>query len=404
MSDPTPPEPAPEPLGAEIARRVLQEPGFMRLTQVARFGGQVRRTSLRPVQLRGERLFQHETTAGGRATMRNLAPPEAAAALDRLLGQEGARELHLQTATGDLHVRVTRKGRELVSRSKPLRREVEAAPPHDRAKDQPLLAFDAGPLLRVLGLADADGRLRASTRGKYDQINEFLRLLDGVVAARPAGTPLLVADCGCGRSYLTFAAYFYLARRHGLPVQVRGIERNPALVAAARRMAADLDCAADVQFLAEDLAACRLPERPELVLSLHACDTATDEALARAVEWGSRTVLCAPCCQHELHRHLPGGGAMRGVLRHGILRERLADILTDTFRAQILRILGYRVQVVEFVGPEATARNILLRAESGIAPGQRPAVAEYLDLRDLWQVAPFLEARLGERLRRHLER
>ena len=385
-------------LAAEVRRRVFAEPGFMRLTQVSRYGGEVHRASLRPVLLKGERQHQLETTEDGRVAVRNLDAGEADRALARLLARKGARELHLVTASGDLHVRITRKGRPLVARSKPLERAVEAAPEHDHVKHQPLQTFDAGALLRVTGIADAEGRIKASMRGKYDQINEFLRLLDGALDGRPADAPLVLADCGCGKSYLTFAAYFYLTQRHGLEVRVRGIERNTALVDTVRRMAIDLDVARDVVFLAEDLTTCQLPEPPEVVMSLHACDTATDEALARAVEWGSRAIFCAPCCQHELQRQMEGGGPMRAVLRHGILRERLADLLTDTFRAQILRILGYRVSVVEFVTTEATARNLMLRAEAGVKPGMPQAVSEYLELRDLWRVTPFLETRLAARL------
>ena len=391
-------------LAAEVRRRVFEEPGLMRLTQVARRGGTVRRSSLRPLQLKGVRQYQMETAESGRVAVRNLETAEAVPAVEKLLAQTGARELHLVTASGDLHIRITHKGKALVSRSKPLAREVEEAPAHDHVKRQPLQSFDAEAFLRVTGLSDTDGNIKASMRGKYDQINEFLRLFDGIVADRPAGGPLLLADCGCGKAYLTFAAYFYLTRRHGLEVQVRGIERNRELVESVRHMAEDLGVAKDVQFLAEDLATCHLTDRPEVVMSLHACDTATDEALARAVEWGSRVILCAPCCQHELQTDMTGGGPMRAVLRHGILRERLADILTDTLRAQILRILGYRVQVMEFVAPEATARNLMLRAEYAVKPGQQQAIGEYLELRDLWQVKPYLETRLAARLERHLSR
>ena len=393
-----------EELVAEVRRRIFDEPGLMRLTQVARRGGTVKRSSLRPLQLKGVRQFQMETAEGGRVSVRNLEVLEAAPVVDRLLAQTGARELHLVTASGDLHIRITRKGKALVSRSKPLARTVEEAPAHDHVKRQPLQSFDADAFLRVTGIADADGNIKASMRGKYDQINEFLRLFDGIVADRPAGTPLVLADCGCGKAYLTFAAYFYLSRRYELEVQVRGIERNVELVQTVRRMAEDLGVSKDVQFLAEDLAACHLVDRPEIVMSLHACDTATDEALARAVEWGSRVILCAPCCQHELQGEMNEGGPMRAVVRHGILRERLADILADTFRAQILRILGYRVNVMEFVSPEATARNLMLRAEYAVKPGQQQAVGEYIELRDLWQVKPYLETRLAARLEKHLSR
>jgi SAM-dependent methyltransferase len=321
--------------------------------------------------------------------------------MDEILTQPGARELHLVTAAGDLHVRVTRKGKALVSRSKALERTAEEALPHDRVKQQPLTSFESGALLKAIGIADVDGRIKASMRGKYDQVNEFLRVIDGLAADR-GGNAWNVVDCGCGRAYLTFAAHAYLTAVHHATVRVRGVDRNPGLIATARQLAIDLDVATDVQFVQADLATCQLDFEPDLLLSLHACDTATDEALARGVEWRCRHILCAPCCQHELQQQLAGGGAMRAVLRHGILRERLADLLADTFRAQLLRVLGYRVRVTEFVAPDATARNLLLRAEYAVAPGQAEAVAEYLALRNLWQVTPWLETRLRERLARFL--
>jgi hypothetical protein len=134
--------------------------------------------------------------------------------------------------------------------------------------------------------------------------------------------------------------------------------------------------------------------------------SATDEALAKGVEWRAKFIVSAPCCQHELQKALGGSAAkgaqaFAGVLRHGILRERMCDLLTDAFRAQILRVLGFRTQEVEFVSPDATARNILLRAEFGVKPGQGAAVSEYLDLRDFWQVTPWLETRLGAMLEKH---
>ena len=144
-----------------------------------------------------------------------------------------------------------------------------------------------------------------------------------------------------------------------------------------------------------------------MLISLHACDTATDEALARGVEWKARYILSAPCCQHELQKAVrPDGaaGAFAGLLRQSILRERLCDLLTDAFRALILRILGFKVQVVEFVSSEATARNIMLRCVYGARSGQAGPVGEYLALRDYWRVTPFLETRLAAKLDGHLKR
>ena len=179
------------------------------------------------------------------------------------------------------------------------------------------------------------------------------------------------------------------------------------MIAAAQKMAQQLDVPDQVQFVTSELSTFNSQlSTPDMVISLHACDTATDEALARGVEWGSRYIVSAPCCQHELQKTIgpQSDVAFAGVLRHGILRERLCDILTDSFRAMILRILGYRTQVVEFVSPDATARNILLRAEAGARGGQSGAVSDYLNLRDYWHVTPWLETRLADRLEPSLKR
>ena len=388
-------------LAEEIRKRVFVEPGFMKITQVVRRGGGTFRVSLRPVVLKGEKLFQGEMTDSGQTSVKNFDEAAARKGLEDMLEQTGPRELHLMTAAGDLHVRITKKGKALESRSTKLERAVDDAPAHDRVKKQPLTSFESAALLKAIEIADADGRIKASMRGEYDQVNEFLKVIDAVLAEKPEKTVNIV-DCGCGRAYLTLAVYFYLTLARGFDVRVCGIDRKADVIATARRLAQNLDVADRVTFIEGDIATSEPGFEPDLVLSLHACDTATDEALARGMEWKSRYLLCVPCCQHELHKTLKEGGPMTAVLRHGILRERLADLLTDTFRAQILRVLGFRVNVVEFVSAEATARNILLKAEFCIKPGQQAAVSEYLELRDFWKVTPWLETRMERLMGKYL--
>ena len=385
----------------EIRRRIFDEAGWMKLTQVVRRGGATFRISLRPVTIKGEKRYQGEMTDNGQTSVKNFDTDAARKGVEDILQQAGPRELHLVTATGDLHVRITRKGKALVSRSAPMAREVEEAPAHDRTKQQPLNAFDSSALLKAVDIADADGRIKASMRGKYDQVNAFLKVLDATVADKEDKT-LNIVDCGCGKAYLTLAAYHYFTLAHGFDVRVCGIDRNPDIIRTAQHLAVCLDVAQRVSFIQGDIATADPGFEPDLVMSLHACDTATDEALARGIEWKSRYLVCAPCCQHELHKSLKSGGAMQALLRHGILRERFADLLTDTFRAQILRILGFRVSVVEFVSAEATARNILLKAEFAVKPGHTEAVSEYLKLRDFWNVTPWLETRLQTLLHKYM--
>ena len=398
-------------LAEEIRARVLGD-GFMKLVQSVRRNGKTFRISLRPVLIGGETRYQAEMNDEGHVRVKNFDANGAAEGLEEIIAQKGARDLHLMTASGDLHVRVTRKGHVHVSRSAEMDR-VAQVQPHDRVKNLPLTSFDSSTLLRVIGLADGEGRVRASMRGKYDQVNEFLKVVEDVVEGNGErgtgnGKEFVVVDCGCGKAYLTLALYFYLTQVLKFPkVRVIGVDRRADVIAAAQKMAQQLDVSDQVQFVASELSAFDSEHStPDMVISLHACDTATDEALARGVEWGSRYIVSAPCCQHELQKVIgpQSDAAFAGVLRHGILRERLCDILTDSFRAMILRVLGYRTQVVEFVSPDATARNILLRAESGARGGQSGAVSDYLNLRDYWHVTPWLETRLASRLEPHLRR
>ena len=400
-------------LADEIRARVMGD-GFMKLVQSVRRNGKSFRISLRPVLIGGETRYQAEMNDEGQVRVKNFDAAGAAEGLEEIIAQKGARDLHLMTASGDLHVRVTRKGHVHVSRSAEMER-VAKVQLHDRVKKLPLTSFDSSALLRVIGLSDGEGRVRASMRGKYDQVNEFLKVVEDVVGGERGtgnGEEFTVVDCGCGKAYLTLALYFFLTQVMKFPaVRVIGVDRREDVVAAARKMSQQLDVADKVTFAAADLSTFDSQQvtpnpRVDMVISLHACDTATDEALARGVEWGSRYIVSAPCCQHELQKTIgpQSDAAFAGVLRHGILRERLCDILTDSFRAMILRILGYRTHVVEFVSPDATARNILLRAETGARSGQAGAVSDYLNLRDYWHVTPWLETRLAARLDPFLKR
>ena len=437
-------------LAEEIRARVLGD-GFMKIVQTVRRNGKTFRISMRPVEIGGERRFQAEMVDDGQTRVKNFDANGAAEGLEEIIAQKGARDLHLITAKGDLHVRVTRKGHVMATRSAEMDRVAKVLP-HDRVKKTPLTSFDSAALLRVTGIADGDGKIRASMRGKYDQVNEFLKVIEDVLKVkseelRVKSEEFVVVDCGCGKAYLTLALYFFLTQTLKIPkVRVIGVDRKAEVIAAAQKMAQQLDVSDQVQFVAADLKGFNVskdskgpkdlkdpnglkgpkgpkdlkdfndlndlkdspPARVDMVISLHACDTATDEALAKGVEWKSRYIVSAPCCQHELQKTLGQTGAdtsaFAGVLRHGILRERLCDILTDSFRAMILRILGFKTQVVEFVSPDATARNILLRAEYGVKPGQGGAVSDYLNLRDWWRVTPWLETRLSGLLEKYLSR
>ena len=361
-------------------------------------GREVRRVEIRVVDLKAGRHLQVTSYDPTQAhTANHLLGDAADAAVDALLAQPFA-NWHVDT-TGETHqLRVTKKGVPMLHTSSRAD-QVEVSRDHDRAKDR-LLAED-DPVLVALGISDAHGRVKPTRQAKYRQVEEFLRLLDasltealaqGQVRTPTPDDPLRVVDLGCGNAYLTFAAHAHLSRR--LPVRMTGVDVKQQAADHNSDVAAGLGIAAD--FVVGSIAEAALERPPDVVLALHACDTATDDALARALEWEASLVLAAPCCHHDIAAQLrsvdvPEPYAM--LTRHGILRERFADTLTDALRASLLRREGYRVDVVEFVESAHTPRNTLLRA---VRTGVRGAEAarEYDELLAAWGVRP----RLGELL------
>ena len=416
-----------------VRRSVLEDADFVRLTLAepaqggevplphAPEGGPWLKVSVRPVELRGERMWQFSFFDGRKDVAKNRRLCEASEALEALLPR--FRRAHVQTASGDLHLRVTKKGKVLASRGKPSAR-AEPDLRHNRAKRQPLPAERPDPFLMAIGVMDRRGRVKPTMQGKFRQINEFLRQMEQVL--RPGPGPVRLVDCGCGSAWLTFAAWRHVTGNLGRPALVEGVDADEELVAKCLRLRDTLgwrsasetveaaaaavapeggDSASQkggLDFSATPIRDYAPKEPPDCVVSLHACDTATDEAIAGAVRWGARAVLAAPCCQHELRPLLRAPGALRPLLRHGILKDRLADLLTDAFRALALRVMGYRVQVIEFADPEHTAKNLLIRAEKTGAPGRSRAAEEWKALEGFCGAAPAIRALLGEEFEKAL--
>ena len=368
-----------------------------------------RRVEMRYVDLKAGRHLQVTAYDDTQAHTSNHAvapghqPSDARGAVDDLL-DEPFGNWHVETTTEVVQLRVTRKGEALVHVS-PRKEGAEPDRGHDRDKERLLPEDD--PLFRALGLADADGRLKPSRRDKYRQVEEFLRLLDTAVTEaidkgqlrRPTPeAPLRVADLGCGNAYLTFAAERYLAGVRGLPVHLVGVDVKEQSREHNEQVAVELGL--DASFVVGTIGGAVLDLAPEVVLALHACDTATDEALARAVEWDASLVLAAPCCHHDVAAQLrkaPTPAPYAMLTRHGILRERLADTLTDALRATLMRLQGYRVDVVQFVESKHTPRNTLLRATRTGAPVKGGSLRrEYDDLVEAWGIHPKLAELLHE--------
>ncbi len=359
----------------------------------------------RPVEIRSDRCIQVTYSGGGKNNVRNFREREWPRQFDDLLAGPFT-QIHVQTADGDLHIRITRKGRVLISKGAPSVAGPAQALPHNRTKDYPLPADGPDSFLEAIGIKNQRGEVRPSMQAKFRQINAFIGLVEPLVVRSTGDEPLVPArlprpleilDCGCGSAYLTFALHHVLVHSRRIRATLTGIDRNREVIEKCLALRDQLGWS-DLSFHVADIGAFRPANPPDLVLSLHACDTATDEAIAKGILSNSRAIVAAPCCQHELH-HKIKSPHFTAVLRHGILRERLADILTDTFRALALQIMGYRTQVVEFVSADATPKNLLIRAERTQEPGNADAAREYVELKQFWNVEPAIEGLLGTAFR-----
>ncbi len=391
-----------------IRAALLDSSGLVRAVVSGRQRGAsvgFRRVELRIVEVKAGPRLQVTSYDATQAHTRNVDLGEEAGRLVDDLLAAGYANWHVETVAETLQLRVTKKGRPLLNvAARPAAEHREPERRHDRAKARILSEQD--PLFELLGITTAEGTLKPSRTAKFRQVQDLLAAVDPLVAdavqlgpgaAIGPDRPLRLVDLGCGNAYLTFAAFRYLTAVRGLPVQVTGVDAKDQALGHNSDIAARLGVTGEVTFIRGSIADVVLSEPPDLVLALHACDTATDEALARAVAWQAPVVVAAPCCHHDIARQLATDStpdAYRLVTRHAILRERLADVLTDALRAALLRLAGYRVDVIEFVESRHTPRNTLIRAVRTGATAD-PAIRQaYRELTAQWGVTPALESML----------
>jgi SAM-dependent methyltransferase len=345
----------------------------------------LRNLFVRPVKLKSGPMLAFVWRHDTRDITKNHPPDEGLGLLEGLIGADfldahlftGAEVAQLECAVdGPARLRKTkRSGLAGTPGARP------AEPPegtHDRSKDY-VISADS-PWLAALGVTNAGGRPREGMAAKFRQIQKFAELLRHFVADAgfPGGEPLSVFDMGCGKGYLTFAVAASLGER----VRVRGVEARPELVAFCNRVASEQGFGGRLSFAAGTIADTAF-DKIDILIALHACDTATDDALAKGIAAGARLLLVAPCCQKELRPQLNAPPVLARALRHGIFQERHAEFATDALRAQLLEWAGYRTQAFEFVTTEHTAKNLMIAAiraggrDERLAPAIRELAAFY---------------------------
>ena len=345
------------------------------------------RIDIRPVQLKDGLRLQLVMSEEKQDTTKNIGI-DADKILELL--NSGYANVLVEFTTGSYSLRITKKGEALIHEAKGV---FERSVSHDRTKERLLDASD--PFLIEVGISDHKGSIKPSMQDKYRQVEEFLRILEPALPEKKE--KLSIVDLGCGHAYLTFATHQYL-RKSGINAQVIGIDVRENSRDRNNAIAKKLGITDSIEFRAEEISETKI-ESADIAIALHACDTATDDAIAWGVQHGVQLLLIAPCCHHDLQvqiQNIPEPWPM--LTRHGIMRERLGDLLTDSFRTQILKLLGYRVDAIEFVGGEHTPRNLMIRATKTGAKPEPIEIARYKEMLAQWNVNPALAQRLAKEL------
>lgn len=352
------------------------------------------RIDIRLVEIKGHFNFQLMQNDGRATTTKNITP-------DRSVVQElldsGYANIMVESISQVYSIRITKSGDAQVHIEK---RESQQVLSHDKKKDRLLDSSD--PFLLEVGIADAKGVVKPSRQDKYKQVEEFLRILSpalnaaiaaGHIQKPTAKAPLNIVDLGCGHAYLTFAAHQFLINS-GIPVKVVGIDVRVESRDRNNAIAKKLGIKSSIEFVAEEIS--KTTSQPvDIAIALHACDTATDDAIAWAVNGGAQLLLIAPCCHHDIQKQMEGAPEpWTALTKFGLMKGRLADLITDSFRAQLLRLVGYRVEIIEFVAGEHTPRNLMIRAVKTDAKPDAIDIARYLEMSSQWGVIPALEKKL----------
>lgn len=317
---------------------------------------------------------------------------------------ESFRQALLQSPEADYQVLISKKGKTAVLKKPPTKKDSDAkGAAHNRKKQYLLEEGVPVPFLIELGVMNEEGKVIAKKYDKFRQINRFVEMIADVVPYLPQNRQLRIIDFGCGKSYLTFALYYYLHDLKGLDVQIIGLDLKEDVIRHCSLFAERFGYEG-LSFSKGDIAAYEGNGQVDMVVTLHACDTATDAALEKAVRWGAQVIMSVPCCQHELMRQVKNE-TLSPLLSHGILKERFASLATDAVRAKILEIAGYHTQLLEFIDMEHTPKNILIRAvKSNKAIGtadKNKLLSSYEAFCDLLQLDPYLGRALQEKLVRH---
>lgn len=379
-----------EEMKTQLTERILQQQLVTAtISQPRMKSNEVKRIKLKPILLKDvyhiqieyqfERILKHE----------NVPLEDFPERLALFFNEY--RQAHIDFIDEKVQIQLSKKNKVLWKSDKSVApKQINLA--HNRQKNYLLKEEQPYPFLIRLGVQSAEGKIKKQKYDKFKQINRFIEFIDDALAYLPKDRQVRILDFGSGKSYLTFALYHYLKVEKDLDIRVTGLDLKKEVIEECSKIASDLGYE-QLEFLVGDINDYNSESNVDMVVTLHACDVATDMALARAVKWGARVILSVPCCQHELNRQL-NTPALDIMLQHGLVRERFAALATDAIRAEILSLVGYEAQLLEFIDMENTPKNILIRAYHTGKKTSSEQRARYDNFLALLNAQPFLAKEL----------
>lgn len=343
----------------DLLERYLNKDLLRIIISGARGNTDIAKINIRPVLLKGSLRFQTEIFRGTKAFHENLGKTETISRILEWMG-DSFRQLQLESGLGMASVLVSKKGKITIKEKKQLASVKAPELTHNKKKQYLLEEGTPVDFLVDLGVMTAEGKVIHSRYDKFRQINRFLEFIEDVRDALPKDREATILDFGCGKSYLTFAMYYYLKVCKGLNIRITGLDLKEDVIRNCSALAKKYGYE-KLEFLKGDIAEYEGQKQIDMVVTLHACDTATDYALYKAIKWNAKVILSVPCCQHELNKQIQNE-QLAPVLKYGLLKERIAALVTDGLRAELLEQQGYDTQILEFIDMEHTPKNILIRA------------------------------------------
>ena len=358
--------------------------------------GGVNKVKVRPLMKKGTLFFQLESFQNNQAFHRNLEPEEAYREIAGLM--EEFRQMQMETRKNRYTVLVSKKGKVTIKKKAQDGCIKDVDMSHNRKKRYLLEEGMQIPFLQDLGVMTKKGQIVHSRFDKFRQINRFLEFIEDILPELPTDREITILDFGCGKSYLTFAMYYYLHEINQYDVRIVGLDLKSDVIRRCNELSIKYGYE-KLRFLEGNIADYTGADRVDMVVTLHACDTATDYALYKAVKWHASVILSVPCCQHELNQRIQCE-TLSGAFQYGLIRERTAALMTDAMRGQLLEMKGYKTQLLEFIDMEHTPKNILIRAvkSKGLLPkaARKQQEDRYRACRDFFGAELTLEKLFNE--------